>query len=128
MQPTFEQARQTVESLSVQDYERLFQWMRKKHVDGLLVETLPSPDELLPRAEEWPERAAKHRQAMKWIDEHRAEFLGQWVCLDGDNLISYGADALKVHAEAKAKGIQIPFLEHVIEEPEAYLGGWEACQ
>ena len=34
------------------------------------------------------ERTERFRKAMKWIDDHRAEYLGQWVALVGDRLIS----------------------------------------
>ena len=30
----------------------------------------------------------KFRRAMNWLDENRQKYLGQWVCLDGDNLIA----------------------------------------
>ena len=69
----------------------------------------------------------KFRLAMNWLDENRQKYLGQWVCLDGDKLISSGDDGVKVYNEAIAKGIEIPFMEFVKVEETAYLGGWEAC-
>lgn len=62
---------------------------------------------------------------MKWIAENRDQYLGQWVCLDGDELVSYGEDAIKVHREAKNKGIEIPFVSQVREEETHYMGSFE---
>lgn len=74
------------------------------------------------------EEVRKFNLAMNWIKENRDKYLGKWVCLDGDVLIGYGEDGTKVYNEAKAKGIEIPFMEFVKEEETAYLGGWEGCE
>ena len=68
----------------------------------------------------------KFRLAMNWLDENRQKYLGQWVCLDGDRLIAHGTDAVKLYKEAKEKGVEVPFVEHITEEKE-YGGGIEAC-
>ena len=71
--------------------------------------------------------AEKFRSAMKWIDENRQKYLGQWVCLDGDKLIANGTDAVKIYRKAKEKGIEVPFVEHLVEDEKPYGGGIEAC-
>jgi Family of unknown function (DUF5678) len=71
--------------------------------------------------------ADKFQLAMKWIDENRQKYLGEWVCLDGDKLIANGADAVKLYREAKEKGIKVPFVEHIVEDEKPYGGGIEAC-
>ena len=76
------------------------------------------------RQEAVRQQVEQFQQAMKWIQEHREEYLGQWVALEGDRLISHGTDALKVHADAKAAGIEAPFLEHIVEEKEPFWAGW----
>ena len=60
----------------------------------------------------------------KWLEEHRAEYLGQWVCLEGDKLIAHGSDGLEVHRQAKENGINAPYLVRVIEEPKNFVGAW----
>ena len=68
----------------------------------------------------------KFRQAQAWLAANRAIYLGQWVCLDGDKLVSHGADAKQVYAEAKAQGLATPFMEQVqAEETGPYWGGWD---
>ena len=59
-----------------------------------------------------------------WIKEHRDEYLGQWVALDGDRLIARGTDAKEVYDEARKQGITAPYLVHVTPKVEAYVGGW----
>ena len=119
MQATFEQAVEIVSTLPPSDLQKLGRWIQSKQKKPVLSEQKRSEAE---------EEIEKFKLAMRWINEHRQQYLGQWVCLDGDNLIGHGDDAVKIHTEAKAKGIRAPFVEHVVEEPEAYLGGWEACQ
>ncbi len=65
----------------------------------------------------------RFRRALKWIDEHKEEFDGQWVCLDGDELIAFGKDAKSVYDEAKVKGIKAPFMERVKAKVLPW-GGW----
>jgi len=64
----------------------------------------------------------RYKKARKWLDEHGAEYMNQWVCLEGDRLIAHGADALEVHRRAKESGIKIPFVHHIV--PEVDWGGW----
>ncbi len=69
----------------------------------------------------------KLQLAMKWIDENRQKYLGEWVCLDGNKLVAHGTDAVKLYREAREKGIIVPFVEHLVEENKPYGGGIEAC-
>ena len=69
-------------------------------------------------------RIERYKKARKWLDEHSAEYMNQWVCLEGDRLISHGADALEVHRIAIEQRIESPFLHHIVEEPTHYIGGW----
>jgi len=52
---------------------------------------------------------------MRWIKEHREEYAGQWVALDGDQLLSHGIDARQVFADARRLATA-PFFAHL--EPE----------
>ncbi|HEV3197922.1 MAG TPA: DUF5678 domain-containing protein [Bryobacteraceae bacterium] len=62
---------------------------------------------------------------IKWIDDNRAEYADRWVAVEGDRLIAAGIDPLKVFAAAKAEGIEIPFVVHVIpDDPLPFVPGW----
>ncbi len=80
--------------------------------------------EKLENQKEVEEQIRRFNAAEKWLKENRAEFLGQWVCLYGDDLISHGTDGLEVHRRAKEKGIKSPYVVRVIEEPENFVGAW----
>jgi predicted exporter len=60
----------------------------------------------------------------EWLNENRAAFAGQWVALDGDELLSHGTDGRQVYVEAKAKGVKVPFVVHLEAEDELPFGGW----
>lgn len=74
----------------------------------------------------WQGRIEKFNAAMRWIEENSEQYLGKWVCLDGDKLISFGDDAKTVFAEARAFGIEIPFIEQITKRDNSpYWGGWD---
>ncbi len=66
---------------------------------------------------------AKFKKAEKWLAENREKYMNEWVCLEGDELIAHGSDALAVDRRAREAGIEAPFLEHVVEEKYPF-GGW----
>lgn len=113
---TLDQIIEAARTLPVEDRRSLLRWLREQ--------------ERLPRADQQPddpvrEQMERFHQAMKWIDEHRGEYLGQWVALVGDRLISHGPDARKVYLAAKAAGVEVPFVERVREkETLPFMGGW----
>ena len=62
---------------------------------------------------------------MDWLEENRAKYADQWVVVEGDRLIAADADAHKVFTAAKAAGIEVPFLVHVLpEDPLPFIPGW----
>ena len=62
---------------------------------------------------------------MEWIRENRARYADQWVVVEGDRLIAADADAHEVFVAAKAAGIEVPFLVHVLpEDPFPFIPGW----
>ena len=66
-----------------------------------------------------------HRgQELEWVRTHRDEYAGQWLALDGDQLIAAGSNAGAVLEEARSKGVLRPFLVHVPELDDVPFGGW----
>ncbi|MGH9840027.1 MAG: DUF5678 domain-containing protein [Blastocatellia bacterium] len=51
--------------------------------------------------------------AMAWLNQHRAEYGGQWVALDGDRLIAHGPDSEVVFNAAKADGAYLPLVTYI---------------
>lgn len=113
MTPNFQQVIESIQQLPTSEQEKVLHWLEEKR----------KPRQT---GENWQERTEKFWLALRWIDEHQAEYLGKWVSLDGDTLISFGDDAKQVYTEAKSKGIKVPFIEQVREkETSAYWGGWD---
>jgi hypothetical protein len=119
MQASYEQVIEAVKHFSDEEIHKLGEFVREKELQN---------NEKSKKSAKVEEEIRKFNLAMKWIDEHRQEYLGKWICLDGDNLISFGNDGDEVYNQAKRSGIEIPFMELVKEEETAYLGGWEACR
>lgn len=119
MQTTYEQIIEAARQLSPEEIEKLGEWARRQQ---------SAPQESNGKDAEVEEEIKKFNLAMKWIRGRRQEYLGQWVCLDGDRLISSGKDSERVYEDALKQGIKTPFLEFVKEEETHYMGGWEACR
>ena len=68
----------------------------------------PMPD----RTREW-----------NWIEEHKHEYAGQWVALDGDRLVAASPVRLEISTAIKADGAKRPLI-HRIPSPDdlPYVG------
>ena len=60
----------------------------------------------------------------EWLRAHGPEYSGQWVALNGDELLSHGSDARGVRDEARAKGVQTPLMVHIPDEPDLPSAFW----
>lgn len=60
----------------------------------------------------------------RWLDEHRDEYLGQWVALEGDRLLASGRDGRAVYEAARAAGVRAPLLTRVESRDELPFAGW----
>jgi predicted DNA-binding antitoxin AbrB/MazE fold protein len=67
---------------------------------------------------------AARLQEQEWIRLHGSSYRGQWVALQGSDLISHGTKGREVRDAARAKGIQRPLLVHLPDEPELPSAGW----
>jgi hypothetical protein len=110
---TFEQALAVVQSLPLEDKQRLRQWLTEEE---LKLAGQNGADAIA---------SSLHREReMRWLAEHEAEYAGQWLALDGDCLLSHGEDPHKVRAEARAMGVESPFVVFAENPDEFFTGGW----
>lgn len=60
-----------------------------------------------------------------WLEQHRDEYDGQYVALDGDTLIAAGASAKEVVSVARARGIVGALVLYVegSQQPRSISGG-----
>jgi hypothetical protein len=80
----------------------------------------PSPTRSPVRRVEPPDLARE----MRWLKEHRHEYVGRWVALDGDRLIGSGASAQEVREAARQRGEPVPFLHYISPAEDLPFGGW----
>ncbi|HMV49946.1 MAG TPA: DUF5678 domain-containing protein [Blastocatellia bacterium] len=90
-------------------------WQAKQKLLQTLAEDLrpqPSRETLQPLP--WKDRSREYQ----WLKDHAKNYVGQWVALEGDELIAHGATAIEVLAVATASGIERPLLIQV-EDPDS---------
>src|SRR5581483_2074090 len=63
---------------------------------------------------------------MEWFanNRHSPEYMNQFVAIEGDTVVASGPDARKVYDEARAKGIEVPFMARILPENPLPWGGW----
>lgn len=109
IEPTLEKILQLVKQLPRPEVARL-----REILSETLHETLPPRerrvDPIIPQAD--------FSLSAKWLAEHKTEYAGQWVALEGDRLIAHGADAKEVYAVAGASGVKYPMVTQV-DDPTA---------
>ncbi len=61
---------------------------------------------------------------LHWLAEHRSEYAGQWVALDGTRLLAHGLNAREVYEQARASGVGLPLVIQVEPLDQLPFGGW----
>jgi len=95
-----------------------------------IVETLRKAAEQIAAADgtrpEQPERVEMpdFSREMRWIKEHKREYAGQWVALDGDRLLCHGMNPKEVFDAADQSGVEDPFFVHLEPADALPFGGW----
>lgn len=114
MNASYDQIIKSIEQLPAAEQERLRQWLDEKS-------TANGGENA---SQGHTNRSVK---SLRWLDQNREKYAGQWVALDGDRLIASGSTAKEVYAQARAEGVEIPFVE-LVTEPEAgpFTGGWSS--
>ncbi len=111
MQTNLEQAIEIIRTLPVEDYDKLRE----------VLDTEETAKRRKDEKSNW--RLERYKKARQWLDVNSEKYMNQWVCLEGDKLISNGTDGLEVHNKAKEAGIESPFLHHIVDESLPF-GGW----
>ena len=69
--------------------------------------------------------AGLRRREVEWRRAHRKDlelFAGQWVVLEGETIVAHGDDAGCVVAEARLKGVTVPYVFRVeLRKGKAWL-------
>ena len=99
------------------DVKQLPRDEQQKLIKALQESQLSQPKKKLGRRVPPPVPSKDRTKEAQWLKEHSKEYAGQWVALEGDQLIACGSSAVEVSKAAKAKGIDRPILVQV-EEPD----------
>ena len=109
---SFDQIIKSIEQLPTAEQERIRRWLESKRATN---------------REEHGSQAHADRSAksLRWLHENQEKYSGQWIALDGDRLIASAPTAKEVYSQAKAEGVEIPFVELLTDpEPVPSTGGW----
>lgn len=60
----------------------------------------------------------------EWLSQHKQDYVGHWVVLDGDRLVGHGSNPLPIYEQAKAEGVRVPFVQFIRDEAEPFCGAW----
>jgi len=93
---TFEQVLSQVKALPPEDVDKLREYLGVKAGKDDAVEAARE----LARAASKRDLSGEHQ----WLEEHGQEYVGQWVALKGNQLISHGSRGKDVHEAAAAAG------------------------
>lgn len=64
------------------------------------------------------------RREYAWLREHRDEYAGQYVALDGDQLVAHAGELRELHRLVREAGAYRPFFVRVEALDELPCGGW----
>lgn len=91
--------------------------------DGVLKPAEPLPfaerERVTVRVSNSPERVKPinyRTDEMAWIGANARSYRGEYVALQGNQLVSHGTNGRAVIAEARAKGIEQPLIYHVPDD------------
>lgn len=83
------------------------------------LDSLTQPLSSTPQGQQSPQPGSSRRQQeLQWIDENRSQvekLAGNWIAVEGNQLIAYSPDFSTVLAETKRCGIGTPFIVFVPE-------------
>lgn len=113
---TAESILKLIEQLPSTERIRLNQLLARRQAES--AEAKPPLDRRVP-CEPMKDRTRE----MKWIEEHKHEYAGQWVALDGARLIAASLIHAEISAAIKADGARLPLI-HRIPSPDdlPYIG------
>ena len=60
----------------------------------------------------------------EWLRQHRHEYAGQYVALDGDRLIAHADSLREVYRLAREAGVKSPFTTRIAAPDDLPFGGW----
>jgi hypothetical protein len=113
-----EQIKQQITTLSAEEKADL-----QRFLATLPAQSSPSSEPASATTSE--DRIEKRRRLQTWLTEHRAQYGGLYVALDGDRLLGTGKNYPEAYAAAQRAGVADAYIDFV--PPLGYIGelsGW----
>lgn len=84
----------------------------RARLNQMLTEQKPEPSKAKPPLDKRvPSRPMPDRnKEMDWVEQHKHEYPGQWVALDGDRLVAASSNRMDISAAIKADGAKFPLI------------------
>ena len=76
--------------------------------------TLAEPDPAQPSPK--PVASGHRSRELEWCRTHAEvlrQFAGQWVVLEGEEIVAHGKELVQIVSEARARGIRVPYVFYV---------------
>ena len=122
---TLNEVMQRAATLNVGDKQTLAMWLLEQARQDALANTklVAATNGTKPKIpDDIPDRTFQREYA--WLKQHRHEYRGQYLLIEGDQLVSHGSDLREVYAEARQVGAKYPLLVRVEAADELPFGGW----
>jgi len=59
-------------------------------------------------------------KSIEWLGQHHYDYIGKWVVLAGNRLIGAGDDPRPIVSQARAEGVELPFVEYLRDTSEPF--------
>ena len=66
----------------------------------------------------------ERREELEWLARESGPYSGEWVALDGGQLVAHGLRLAAVSAAARAAGVEEPFFASVPDDRDLPFAGW----
>lgn len=123
---TLEQIIEEVRKLPVEEQRRLRAALESLYSNGEVKPAKQGPSPQKPQSLQFNNEDDEIRQLrMEWLKSHREEYGGQYVALDGDQLVAVGSNYRIAREKALAAGKPKAFVAYLSRPDEvAEMGGW----
>src|SRR5438552_7024880 len=90
---------------------------RQRLRELLAEESQPKPEKKRGKRVPPPVPYKDRSREYQWLKEQAREYVGEWVALEGDQLVAHGPTGKEVFAAADAAGVERP-LVLLVEDPD----------
>ncbi|MDX2029886.1 MAG: DUF5678 domain-containing protein [Blastocatellia bacterium] len=121
-QETFDHVLSVVQQWPVAEREKLIRALADQERNDK--NDKDAPGRYVPRRVPPPVESKDRTRENLWLAEHQHSYVGEWIAIEGDQLIAHGADADGVFQAAEASGVDRPLVIYVDALDDPPFAGW----